>query len=328
MSLRPPVLSPSRAPERVGPLTHVVRWFDSWAGPEEEYEPGQIDWLRVVPYLALHVACAAVLLVGWSPIAVAVAVALYLVRMFAITAFYHRYCSHRAFRMGRATQFAFALVGASCVQRGPLWWAAHHRLHHKHSDGAEDTHSPRQHGFLWSHTGWILDRANFRTRVEQVPDLARYPELRFLDRFDMLVPILLAVGLFGLGAVLEAAAPGLGTDRWQLFVWGFCISTVALYHCTFTINSLAHVFGRRRFETDDDSRNNWLLSLLTLGEGWHNNHHYYQASARQGFYWWEVDLSYYALVAMSWLGLVDGLRPVPERVLERGRALDAEDAER
>ncbi|MDF1799624.1 MAG: acyl-CoA desaturase [Planctomycetota bacterium] len=294
----------------------LVLWFDSWAGVDEteQVDPRRIDWMRVIPFLALHLACLLVFFVGWSPVAVAVAVGLYLVRMFAITAFYHRYFSHRAFRTSRVVQFLGALLGSTAVQRGPLWWAAHHRAHHRHSDTPADIHSPREQGFWWSHVGWIVARANFRTRLELVRDLARFPELRFLDRFDVLVPLLMIPALFGLGVLLERFAPGLGTSGMQMLVWGFVISTVALYHLTFTINSLAHRFGSRRYATRDDSRNNWALALITLGEGWHNNHHHHQASVRQGFYWWEVDLSYYVLRLMAALGLVWDLKPVPRQV--------------
>ena len=299
----------------------VVRWFDSWAGQEQEPEQQgrSIDWPRVVPFLLLHVACLAVIWVGWSPFAVAWAVALYLVRMFAITAFYHRYFSHRAFKTGRVAQFVFAVLGNSSVQRGPLWWAAHHREHHLNADTPADTHSPTLHGFWWSHMGWFLTRQNFRTRVERVRDLARFPELRWIDRFDVLVP-LAGLGLVWLlGAALERWAPGLDTSGAQLVVWSL-ISTVVLLHATFTINSLAHVFGSRRYATSDTSRNNFLLALITLGEGWHNNHHHYQSSARQGFRWWELDLSWYGLLLLERLGIVWDLRGVPPRVLEEGQA--------
>ncbi len=293
------------------------RWVDSGVTPcaqEDASGLRRIDWVRTVPFMALHLACLGVVAVGWSPFAVGVAVALYALRMFAITGFYHRYFSHRAFRTSRGMQLLFALAGAAAVQRGPLWWASHHRHHHANSDHASDQHSPEQHGFFWSHIGWFLSRANFATRGEWVRDLARYPELRFLDRFDIVVPLALAAGLFAAGEWLAAVAPGLGTNGWQLLVWGFAISTVVLYHATFTINSLAHRVGRRRYATNDSSRNNWLLALLTFGEGWHNNHHHYPGAARQGFRPWEVDLTYYGLCALRGCGLIWGLRPVPARL--------------
>jgi stearoyl-CoA desaturase (delta-9 desaturase) len=301
-------------------IRSLLSWFDTRVAPGTD-DPAlarRIDYARVIPFIALHLVCFAVFFVGVSPIAVVVCVASYLVRMFAITAFYHRYFAHRAFRTSRPVQFAFAVLGASATQRGPLWWAAHHRRHHKCADEGGDPHSPRD-GLLWSHMGWFLSRAHFETEWNQIPDLARFPELRWLDRFDIVVPIAYATLLFGLGSLLEHVAPGLGTSGAQLLVWGYFVSTVLLIHVTLTINSLAHRFGTRRFETNDDSRNNVWLALLTLGEGWHNNHHHYPGAARQGFYWWEIDISYLVLKAMARLGLVRDLRAVPEGLLEHRR---------
>ena len=300
------------------PLSILRRWFDTQMPPDDETDRSdRIDWLRAVPFIGLHLACVAVLWVGVSPIAVVVAAAMYAVRMFAITGFYHRYFSHRTFRTSRVLQFVFALIGAASVQRGPLWWAAHHRNHHRHADTAADPHSPAVHGFWWSHAGWFLTRGGFRTDWSRIPDLARYPELRWLDRYDTVVPVLLAAALYGVGALLERVAPQLGTTGGQKRVLGFLISTVVLFHATVTINSLAHRFGRRRFDTRDDSRNNLWLALLTFGEGWHNNHHFFPGSARQGFRWWEIDLTWYGLRVMAMLGLVRDLKPVPTWVLAK-----------
>lgn len=302
-------------------LQTFFRWFDAYATDDIKNNQFQkrIDWLRTTPFIALHLAVLFVFIVGWSPIAVITAVILYAIRMFAITGFYHRYFAHKAFKTSRTFQFIFALIGASSVQRGPLWWAAHHRLHHVNSDKAIDEHSPRQQGFFWSHMGWFLSRHNFATRLDRISDFARYPELRFIDRFDIFMPVLLAVMLYVVGETIAYAYPESGTNGWQMVVWGFVISTIVLYHITFTINSLAHTVGRRRFETKDDSRNNWLLALLTFGEGWHNNHHYYPGSARQGFTWWEIDISYYLLRLLQALGLIWDLRPIPERVKQQCR---------
>ncbi len=309
--------SPPPAPRGLATLR---RWFDTQAREEDPtVDARRIDWLRAVPFLAMHLACVAVVWVGVSPIAVGVAAALYALRMFAITAFYHRYFSHRTFRTSRAVQFAFALIGAASVQRGPLWWAAHHRHHHRHADTVADPHSPNVHGFWWSHAGWFLTREGFRTDWSRIPDLAGYPELRWLDRYDTVVPVLLAAGLYGLGVLLERVAPSLGTSGPQLLVWGFFVSTVVLFHATVTINSLAHRFGKRRFDTRDDSRNNLWLALLTFGEGWHNNHHFFPGTARQGFRWWEIDLTWYGLRLLALLGLVRDLKPVPAWVLAKAR---------
>lgn len=286
-------------------------WVDNGSAETGGAEQDRIDWLRAVPFIVLHLGCLAVIWVGVSPIALIVAAALYAVRMFALTGFYHRYFSHRTFRTSRLVQFVFAVIGASCVQRGPLWWAAHHRNHHRTADTRLDPHSPGILGFWWSHMGWFLTPRAFRTHLKRVPDLVKFPELRWLDRFDIAVPVALAVALYGLGRMLSRFAPGLHTDGAQMLVWGFFVSTVVLFHATVTINSVAHHFGSRRFVTRDNSRNNVWLALLTFGEGWHNNHHFYPGSTRQGFHWWEVDLTWYGLKLMEALGLVRELHPVP-----------------
>ena len=281
----------------------------------------RLDLLQSVPYFFMHAACLLVFWVGWSWAAISVAAILYVVRVFALTAFYHRYFSHRTFKTSRWFQFAGAVLGSMAVQRGPIWWAAHHRDHHRHSDDEQDVHSPWQHGFLWSHTLWFLAQKNYGTNENAVRDWLKFGELRFLDRHYMLVPAILAGLLFLLGWAANVWFPDWGTSGLQMVVWGFFISTVAVYHVTYSINSIAHLVGRRRFPTKDHSRNNLVLALLTFGEGWHNNHHYYQASARQGFYWWEIDISYYILKILSWLGLVWELKAVPERVLAQGRKI-------
>lgn len=277
---------------------------------------GDIDWIRCIPFIALHLGCLGVLWVGWSPVAILVAALMYVFHMFVITAFYHRYFSHRAFKTSRVFQFIGAFAATSSAQRGPLWWAAHHRHHHLHSDDEHDTHSPSQRGLLMSHVGWFMTKGAYKTPERLVRDWNRYPELRFINRHDWLAPLLLAVSLFGLGALLEAVAPALRTSAWQMFVWGFVVSTVVVYHATYTINSLAHRWGKARYDTGDDSRNNFWLAILTMGEGWHNNHHHYPAAARQGFRWWEVDMTYYGLILLSKLGLIWDLRGVPQRVLQ------------
>ena len=292
----------------------MLRWLDndsvSTEGPNED----RADWSRIAPFILLHLGCLLVLLTGWSTTALLVAAFLYAARMFAITAFYHRYFSHRAFSVSRPVQFAFAVLGNMSAQRGPLWWAAHHRKHHKYSDTERDVHSPHQHSTLWAHMGWFTTPRAFGTDLDQVRDFARFPELRFLDRFDALAPMALALGLYGLGAILEAAAPGLGTTGWQLVAWGFFVSTTVLFHMSCLVNSAGHRLGSRRYPTDDHSRNSLWLALLTFGEGWHNNHHHYPVSARQGFFWWEIDMTYYTLRVMQTLGLVRDLRPLPLEV--------------
>jgi stearoyl-CoA desaturase (Delta-9 desaturase) len=285
-------------------------------------EPDRVDWMRCIPFIILHLGCLAVYWVGVSPIAVWSAVALYFIRMFAVTGIYHRYFSHKTYSTSRLGQFLLALFGSTTVQRGPLWWAYHHRHHHQHSDEAEDAHSPHVHGFWWSHIGWITSRRNFPTDYSKVKDLAKYPELVWLNRFDTIVPILFATAIWGLGSWLALHAPGLHTNGWQLLIWAFFISTTALFHGTSCINSMAHLMGRRRFETGDDSRNSWILAFITLGEGWHNNHHRYQSATRNGFYWWEIDITYYVLKVLSWTRLIYGLKPVPHSIMEEAARAD------
>jgi len=305
-------------------LAHsMLRWFDSEANSDHlDVTNKDFNVVRVIPFIALHLACFGVIWVGVSPFAVWFAVGFFLLRMFAITGFYHRYFAHKTFKANRAWTLVFAVLGASAAQRGPLWWAAHHRHHHQHSDQPEDLHSPSQQGFWWSHLGWFTCDAGFRTDEKRIRDWMRFPELRFINRYDALVPLACILLIYGLGEYLATAHPGLGTSGPQLLIWGFFISTVALFHSTVSINSLAHVWGKRRFETSDSSRNNFWLALVTLGEGWHNNHHRWPQSARQGFRWWEIDITYYGLWLLSKLRIIHDLKPIPENIRRETLELD------
>lgn len=265
-----------------------------------------IVYPNTIAFVLVHLAPLAAFWTGVTTTSVVLAISLYLVRMFAVTAGYHRYFSHRSFKTSRAGQFLFALVAMSSTQKSVLWWAALHRHHHLHSDQEEDVHSPVHRSFFYSHVGWIFDKKHATTRVEDVPDLVKFPELRFLDRHQLLPGIALGILCF-----LIDGLPG-------LFI-GFFLSTVFLYHGTFFINSLAHVHGNQRYVTGDDSRNNWWLALITLGEGWHNNHHAYQRSTRQGFRWYEIDITYYVLKALSWAGLVWDLGEPPAELVRNER---------
>jgi stearoyl-CoA desaturase (delta-9 desaturase) len=304
----------------------LTQWIDSDHCPDGaekmRAEPDRVDLVRVMPFIVLHLGCFGAFWVGWSPVAVWTAVALYFVRMFAVTGIHHRYFSHKTYSTSRGGQLFLALWAATATQRGSLWWAYHHRHHHLHSDDPEDAHSPHVHGFLWSHIGWITSRRNFPTDYSKVKDLAKFPELVWLNRFDLFIPLVLALSLYFTGVALESYAPALGTTGGQMLVWGFFISTTCLFHGTACINSMAHLMGKRRFKTDDDSRNSFILTLITLGEGWHNNHHRFQSCTRNGFYWWEIDPTYYGLKMLSWTGLIWGLKPVPESILEEGRRAD------
>ncbi len=269
-----------------------------------------------LPLLLVHGACLAVFWVGVSWVAVAACLGAYLLRVFALTAGYHRYFSHRAFKTSRPFQFVLAFIGASAAQAGPLWWASHHRLHHRFADTEADIHSPVRRGFLWAHLGWLVCRKYAKADLGLMKDFSSYPELRLLERVHAAAPLLLAVLMYLLGGRLESSHPGWHTTAWQMVVWGFFISTVLVYHVTFSINSLMHLFGSRRFPTPDDSRNNLWLALLTMGEGWHNNHHRYPISARQGFYWREIDLTYYVLKLLALFHVVWDLRMPPKSIYE------------
>ncbi len=287
-----------------------LRWIDNNATPVHT-GPNEIDWARIIPFMIIHLACLGAFFVGYSAFALGTALFLYGLRVFAITGFYHRFFSHKTFKTNRFWQFIFAVIGLTAIQRGPLWWAAHHRDHHLVSDKEADPHSPVQHGFWWSHFGWFLSKKYFHHDPKRIQDFNRFPELRFLDRYDVIVPILFGVTLYTLGQYLSVAHPSLGTNGLQLFVWGFCISTVCVFHATFTINSLSHCFGAKPHETSDNSRNNLFLALLSFGEGWHNNHHFYPASARQGFKWWQIDITYYLLLGLEKLRIIKELRQPP-----------------
>ena len=274
-----------------------------------------IVYPAAVPFALVHLACLGAIWSGVTWRAAAIGVALYWLRIFAIGAGYHRYFSHRAYATGRVFQFVLAFLAQSSAQNSVLWWAAKHRHHHLHSDTEHDTHSALRRGLLYSHVGWIFDRRHHGTDYVKVADLARYPELRLLDRFE-LAPAAIMAGL----CFLAAGWPGL--------VVGFLWSTVAVYHSTFCINSLAHIHGKRRYVTGDGSRNNWILALFTMGEGWHNNHHACQSSVRQGFRWWEVDATFYILKALSWTGLVWDLKSPPRELVRNEHRLGRRTIER
>ena len=289
----------STAPARpIGPAT----------GPATEgaLAVERVNKVTSIPFVLVHLVPVLAIFTGVSVTAVVLGVLLYLGRMFFITAGYHRYFAHRSYRLNRFWQLVMAFGGTTSVQKGPLWWAAHHRDHHRFSDTERDVHSPTQKGFFWSHVGWILCDKYAETDYDRIRDFAAYPELVFLNKRDWIGPWALGIACYLIGG-------------WSGLVIGFFLSTVLLWHATFTVNSLAHVFGRRRYATEDTSRNSVLIAALTLGEGWHNNHHYYQASARQGFFWWEWDPSFYVLKTLSFVGIVKGLRTPPARVRAANR---------
>lgn len=227
---------------------------------------------------------------------------LYLINTFGITVGYHRYFSHKSFTTSRLFQFILALLAQSATQNGVLWWAEKHRLHHRYSDTKDDVHSPVTQGFFYGHCGWLFILANAEKKYTLVKDLERFPELRWLDKYDQLPTIILGIII-------------LMTSGWSGFVIGFCLSRVICWHGAFTVNSIAHLYGSQRYMTGDNSRNCFWLSLFTYGDSWHNNHHHYASSANHGFFWWEIDIGYYLLVILSWLGIVWDLKKPPPHLL-------------
>lgn len=297
-------------------LAPIFKWFDNNQNNNNGHQDDSIDLSRIIPFIAIHLACLLVFVVGVSWIAVLICLLSYVLRMFAITAFYHRYFSHKSFKTSRVAQFVFAMLGATATQRGPIWWAAHHRHHHLHSDSEHDSHTPN-HGFWHSHLKWFLMKKNFPVKSKYVKDLEQYPELRFVDRYDIVFPILFATMLYFFGGFLQEKYPKLNTSAGQVLVWGYFVSTVLLSHITYCINSLAHVFGSRTYQTNDNSRNNFMLAVLTLGEGWHNNHHCAPGSVKQGFKWWQIDISFYLLLLMSKLGIIWDLKYPNQDLLQK-----------
>ena len=245
-------------------------------------------------------------MVGAPVEAVLLCAATYLVRVFGITGGYHRYFSHRTYKTSRTFQFVLAWLGCAATQKGPLWWSGTHRLHHRHSDQPGDPHTPTE-GFWHSHQGWIFERRWGGTPADMIPDFTRYPELEWLNRWHFVPPLSLGLVCWAIGGFAGV-------------VWGYAISTTLLWHGTYCVNSLCHVWGTRRYDTPDGSRNNALVAILTLGEGWHNNHHHYQASARNGFRWWEIDGTWYILKGLAALGLVWDLREPPASVIAATRS--------
>ena len=260
--------------------------------------------LKSLPFLIVHLIPLAGFWLPVKPIDFAVCAFLYFSRMFFVTGGYHRYFSHRSYRMGRVAQFFMAFFAQTSAQKGVLWWASKHRYHHRHSDSSQDIHSTAKQGFFWAHMGWVLDNENDKTDYESVKDLSCFPELVWLNKYYFIPPLILGTTVWLIGG-------------WSMLVIGFFLSTVFLFHGTFLINSLMHTLGKPRYKTSDFSKNSLILALITLGEGWHNNHHYYSSSCRQGFFWWEIDITYYILRFLALLGIVKKIRNIPSTLKQK-----------
>ncbi|NQZ84899.1 MAG: acyl-CoA desaturase [Nanoarchaeales archaeon] len=230
-----------------------------------------------------------------------VCISLYFIRIFFIGAGYHRYFAHKTYKTSRLVQFILAFCSQTAMQGGVVWWASHHRKHHINSDTIKDVHSPKQKGLFFAHIGWLMEGKCSKTDKAVVKDLTKYPELMFLDKLHMLPGIILATGLYLYGGL-------------SMLIVGFFLSTLLVLHGTWTINSLMHTWGVQRYKTTDTSRNNLILAIITMGEGWHNNHHHYQNSTRQGFFWYEFDPTFYILKTLSYTKIIWKLNPVPQKV--------------
>jgi len=266
-------------------------------------------------FLVFHLACLLAIFTGVSTAAGVTALVLYTVRALGVTAGYHRYFAHRSFRTGRVFQFILAFFGSLSVQGGVLWWVSHHREHHKHTETGKDIHSPTMHGMWRAHMGWMMHEDCLRTSQANIKDFARFPELKWLQRNYAALIAGQALAIFLFGVVLNYLFPSLGTSGLQMLVWGFFISTVLLWHSTFMVNSVCHRWGGRPYEAGDDSTNNLIVGILTMGEGWHNNHHKFAYSARHGLRWYQIDVTWYLLRLLAMLGVVSDLKLPRERDL-------------
>lgn len=288
---------------------------------QEKEQRGKVEFKKEIGFLLVHLAPVLVFWTGATWFDWVLCISLYFIRMFFVTGVYHRYFSHSTYKTSRFFQFILAFSAQTSLQKGVLHWAANHRTHHRHSDTLKDPHSKKIYGFWYSHIGWIIGPDYKETKLNLIKDFAKYPELIWLNKYHLIPPLTLLIAVFFLGGYINASSAGVEISLITIMshglsslVVGFFLSTVLLFHGTFSINSLMHMIGRKRYESNDESKNNLILALITLGEGWHNNHHYYQSTVRQGFYWWEIDITYYILRLLSWVGLVWDLKPVPKHI--------------
>lgn len=259
----------------------------------------RINWPLSIPFVILHLLPLGMIWFPPSTGDLIACAALYVARMFFITGCYHRYFAHRGYKLNRVMTFLVAFGGGTSAQKGALWWASHHRWHHRFSDTDRDPHNSGR-GFWWSHLGWILCNKYNETHYETIKDFAKYPELVWLNKHHLIPPTLLGVVVWLIGG-------------WSALFCSFFLSTILLYHGTFAINSLTHKWGKARYKTGETSKNSFILALVTLGEGWHNNHHYYASTANQGFFWWELDISYYIIRLLGVVGLAKDIRTPTDR---------------
>jgi stearoyl-CoA desaturase (delta-9 desaturase) len=269
--------------------------------------------LQITIFWSIQASALLVFFVPFSWALVGLWAASHFIRAVGLTLAFHRYFAHRSFQMNRIARFVWAFIGTAAMQKGPLWWAGHHVNHHRYADRDGDPHSPAISGFYYAHIGWFLndtkhDRLPLTNPV--VRDFSKAPEIAWLERCYWAPPLMFGAALFLIGG-------------WPWFIWGFAAPTMTLAHATFAINTVNHLWGSRRFETHDDSRNNAVTAFFSAGEGWHNNHHRYQRAARNGFYWWEVDITWYVIRAMAAAGLAWNIQAVPSRIYAEASAVKA-----
>ena len=258
----------------------------------------RVNWATTITMALFHVgAVAALFMFNWR--AFGVAVFLYwMCTGLGISMGYHRLHTHRSYKLPIWIEYFFAVCGTLTLEGGPIFWVATHRIHHQHSDKPGDPHSPRD-GAWWAHMFWLLTgeskHSNTRMMSKYAPDLAKDRFYVWLNDYHWLPLLVLGVILFAVGG-------------WPMLLWGVCVRVVFGLHATWLVNSATHMWGGRRFNTRDDSRNNWWVALITFGEGWHNNHHAHPTSARHGLAWYELDLSWIQITILKYLGIAKSIR--------------------
>jgi stearoyl-CoA desaturase (delta-9 desaturase) len=270
----------------------------------------------IMVMVIMHLACLGVFLVGFSWPALWVAIAMYVIRGMGVTTGYHRLLAHRSYKTNRFIQFVVATAGGLAMQGGPLWWVAHHRAHHRDTDKEGDIHSPVTKGMWQSHMGWMMSNEAFHEQGSNSRDLFKYPELKFLQRHYVWILVLQMLGLYALGSLLSLWYPDTSINGLQCLVWGFFVSTVFLWHVTFSVNSVCHRWGSQDYDSNDASTNNWIIGILGFGEGWHNNHHFYPSSARHGLKWWQVDVTWILIRGLCLVGLASDPK-IPKEFRDR-----------
>ncbi|HEY8996245.1 MAG TPA: fatty acid desaturase [Edaphobacter sp.] len=293
------------APKASTPAASVARKVREDLRMGREHQEGRINWVTAIAMVIFHIgAVAALFFFSWKNLAVA-AVMYFLAINVGIGMCYHRLLTHRGYKTPRFMEYLLTICGTMALEGGPIFWVATHRVHHQNSDHEGDPHTPHD-GTWWAHAGWIISGRALHSETallgRYAPDLTRDPIHVWLSKYHWL-PLTIAGFLqIALGAAL--ADPGHRVvGALGMVLWGTFLRTTLGLHATWLVNSATHLWGKRRFETHDDSRNSWWVALLTGGEGWHNNHHAHPVSARHGLTWYEFDINYYGIWLMSKLGL-------------------------